>query len=169
MVARTRISDAYRTRAHALVALARSRRPTEAMPGARTWVEAQASDLEALSGLRGHLAIQPPPDGGGDGSLPEGPVPSAPWRPPGGERLRLAVAATAGDGDQAATAALVREGERRGLDAGELLAVAEQHWPKPRVPVRAFRAGRRWTAARLRQLHRPYRQSHVLAGRELQR
>jgi hypothetical protein len=34
MVARTRISDAYRTRAHALVALARSLRPAEVMPGA---------------------------------------------------------------------------------------------------------------------------------------
>jgi hypothetical protein len=163
MVARTRISDAYRARAHALVALARSWRPAEAMPGARTWVEAQTAGLEALSGLRGHLAIEPPDDGG-DGSPREGPVPSSPWRPPGGERLRLAVAAAAGDGDQAATAALVREGERHGLDPGELLAVAERHWPKPRVHVRAFRAGRRWTAARLP--HRPRRRAVVVAERE---
>jgi hypothetical protein len=155
MVARTRISDAYRARAHAIVALARSWRPTEAMPGARTWVEAQAAGLEALSGLRGHLAIAPPPDGGGDGSSPEGLVPSAPWRPAGGERLRLAVAAAARDGDQAATAALLREGERRGLDPGELLAVAERYWPKPALHRRARRAGRRWTVARLRRLHRP--------------
>jgi hypothetical protein len=41
MVARTRISDGYRARAHALVALARSWRPQEVMPGARTWAEAQ--------------------------------------------------------------------------------------------------------------------------------
>ena len=40
MVARTTISDGYRARAHALVALARSWRPTEVLPGARTWVEA---------------------------------------------------------------------------------------------------------------------------------
>jgi hypothetical protein len=39
MVARSRISDAYRARAHAIVALARSWRPQEAMPGARTWAE----------------------------------------------------------------------------------------------------------------------------------
>jgi hypothetical protein len=167
MVARTRISDAYRARAHAIVALARSWRPTEAMPGARTWVEAQAGGgLETLSGLEGHLAIEPPPDGGGDGSSPDAPVPSVPWRPPGGERVRLAVAAAAGDGDQAATAALVREGERRGLEVGELLAVAERHWPKPRVHVRAWRAGRRWTATRLRRLHRPRRRAVVVAERE---
>jgi hypothetical protein len=110
MVARTRISDAYRARAHAIVALARSWRPTEAMPGARTWVEAQAGGLEALSGLRGHLAIPPPPDDGLDGAPPNSAASPAPWRSPGGERLRLAVAAAAGDGDQAATAALIRGG-----------------------------------------------------------
>ena len=62
MVARTTISDGYRARAHALVALARSWRPTEVLPGARTWVEAQAAGQDALSGLQGHLAIEPPPD-----------------------------------------------------------------------------------------------------------
>jgi hypothetical protein len=35
MVARTQISDGYRARAHAMVALARSWRPAEALPGAR--------------------------------------------------------------------------------------------------------------------------------------
>jgi hypothetical protein len=166
MVSRTTISDAYRARAHAIVALARSLRPQEVMPGARTWAEAQAGGLEALSGLQGHLAIEPPPDDGKDGSPPKGPVLPALWRPPGGERLRLAVAAAAGDGDQAATAALVREGERRGLDAGELLAVAERHWPKPAPHRRAWRAGRRWTAARLRRLHRPRRRPVVVVERE---
>jgi hypothetical protein len=34
VVARTRISDGYRARAHAIVALARSLRPTETLPGA---------------------------------------------------------------------------------------------------------------------------------------
>ena len=43
MVARTTISDGYRARAHAMVALARSWRPAEVLPGARTWVEAQAA------------------------------------------------------------------------------------------------------------------------------
>jgi hypothetical protein len=43
MVARTTISDGYRARAHALVALARSWRPTEVLPGARSWAEAQAA------------------------------------------------------------------------------------------------------------------------------
>jgi len=165
MVARTRISDGYRARAHAIVALARSWRPQEIMPGARTWAEAQAAGLEALRGLHGHLAIEPPPDDGdGDGA----PSPAAPelTGPAGGARLRLAVAAAAGDGDQAATAALVREGTRRGLDAGELVAVAERHWPKPRLHRRAYRAGRRWTVARLRRLHRPHRRAAVVAERE---
>ena len=61
MVARTRISDGYRARAHAIVALARSWRPAEVMPGARTWADAQAAGLEAVRGLHGHLAIEPPP------------------------------------------------------------------------------------------------------------
>jgi hypothetical protein len=164
MVARTRISDAYRTRAHAIVALARSWRPQEAMPGARTWTEAQAGAQEALSGLRGHLAIEPPPDDG-DGAPPDGPVQPTPL--PGGQRLRLAVAAAARDGDQATAAALVREGERRGLDAAELIAVAERHWPRPALHRRAWRAGRRGMAAGLRRLHRPRRRpAGVLAERE---
>jgi hypothetical protein len=164
MVARTTISDGYRARAHALVALARSWRPAEVLPGARTWVEAQAAGQEALSGLSGQLAIEPPPDTDppGDGSGP----PSAPGPRPGGHRLRLAVAAAAQDGDQDATAAIVREGARQGLEVAELVAVAEQHWPKPRLAVRAFRAGRGWTAARLRRLHRPRRRAGVLADRE---
>ncbi len=43
MVARTAISDGYRARAHAMVALARACRPTEVLPGARSWAEAQAA------------------------------------------------------------------------------------------------------------------------------
>jgi len=163
MVARTTISDGYRARAHAIVALARSRRPQEVMPGARTWAEAQAAAEGALAGLQGHLAIQPPPDDGA-GSASPSPTPSGPL--PGGHRVRLAVAAAARDGDQDTTAALVREGARQGLDTGELVAVAERHWPKPRLPVRALRAGRGWTVARLRRLHRPRRPTSVLAERE---
>jgi hypothetical protein len=78
----------------------------------------------------------------------------------------LAVAAAAGDGDQAAIAALVREGARQGLDTGELVAVAERHWPRPRLHRRAWWVGRRWTAARLRRLHRPRRQAVVRVEQE---
>jgi hypothetical protein len=128
------------------------------------WVEAQAGAQEALSGLSGHLAIEPPPD---DGSQPErAPNGSVPPGPVAGYRLRLAVAAAAHDGDQAAIAALVREGARCGVDVGELVAVAERHWPKPRLHRRAWRAGRRWTATRLRRLHRPRRQAVVAAEQE---
>jgi len=80
--------------------------------------------------------------------------------------LRLAVAAAAWDGDQDATAAVVREGTRQGLDTAELIAVAEQHWPKPQLPLRAWRAGRHWTLARLRRLHRPHRPSAPVIQRE---
>jgi hypothetical protein len=149
MVARTTISDGYRARAHAMVALARSWRPTEILPGARTWVEVQAAGQEALSGLSGQLAIEPPPDSVG-ADLPESPGPA-----PTGHRLRLAVAAAARDGDQDATATLVHQAPAHGLEVSELLAVAETHWPKPALHRRAFRAGRRWTAARVQRLHRP--------------
>jgi hypothetical protein len=154
MVARTTISDGYRARAHAMVALARSWRPTEVLPGARSWVEAQAADQEALSGLQRQLAIAPPSDTAGDGLRP--PMPPEPsGSAPAGYRLRLAVAAAARDGDQDATATLVRQAPAHGLEVAELLAVAEAHWPKPRLHRRAWRAGRRWTAARWRRLHRP--------------
>jgi hypothetical protein len=152
MVARTTVSDGYRARAHAIVALARSWRPQEVMPGARSWHDARAAAQGALAGLRGHLAIEPPPDGG-EGNQPDHPAPSL--RLPAGARLRLAVAAAARDGDQDATAALVREGAGQGLDAAGLVAVAEHHWPKPRLHVRAWRAGRRWTTVQARRLHRP--------------
>ena len=108
------------------------------------------------------------PDADGDGLGP--PTPPESTEPaPAGHRLRLAVAAAARDGDQEATAALVRQAPAHGLEVSELLAVAEAHWPKPHLHRRIFRAGRRWTAARLRRLHRPHRQSHVLAGRKPQR
>jgi hypothetical protein len=120
-----------------------------------TWVEASQAGQEALSGLQGQLAIEPPPDVNGDSPGPPIP-PDEPWGPaPAGHRLRLAVAAAARDGDQDATAALVRQAPAHGLDMSELLAVAEAHWPKPRLHRRAWRASRRWTAARLRRLHRP--------------
>jgi len=126
MVARTAISDGYRARARAMVALARSWRPAEVLPGARTWVEASQAGQEALRGLQRHLAIEPPPDYLGAELAPEpsGPVPA-------GYRLRLAVAAAARDGDPDATGALVREGSRHGVDVTELVAVAEAPGPSP--------------------------------------
>src|ERR687892_644956 len=60
MVARTLIPKIYRDRAGGIVALARSWRPTEVLPGARTWLEAQAAGQDALSGLQGQLAMKPP-------------------------------------------------------------------------------------------------------------
>src|SRR6266508_357649 len=167
MVAQTRISDGYRARAHAIVALARSLRPGEVMPGARTWAEAQAGGPEALSGLAGHLAIPPPGDGSQPQRSPTAPIPPGP-PPVAGYRLQLAVAAAARDGDQAATAAIIRDGARQGLDPVQLLAVAARHWPTPRLPVRAYRASRRWAAARLRRLHRPRRKARVLVEQERQ-
>jgi hypothetical protein len=152
MVARTRISDGYRARAHAIVALARSLRPQEVMPGARSWAETQAAGQGSLAGLQEHLAIEPPSEGAASGLL-DHPTPSAPLQ--AGSRLRLAVVAAACDGDQDATAAIIREGAHQGLDAAGLVALAEAHWPKPRLHIRVWRTSRRWTAARLRRLHRP--------------
>ncbi len=179
MVARTRISDGYRARAHAIVALARSLRPAEVLPGARTWAEAQAGGVAALSGLAGHLAIQPPPDsrpvtpdgappppgGRSDSALPEPEAAEAPLLSVG-FRLRLAVAAAARDGDQAATVALIREGRRCGLDATVLLAVAARHWPQPRLRTRARQASQRWAVgcARWAWARRPHRQATVVAA-----
>jgi hypothetical protein len=155
MVARTQISDGYRARARALVALARAWRPQEVLPGARSWVEAQAAGPEALSGLQGQLAIAPPPR---PPRQPAEPTAVA-IRPPAGQRLRLAVAAAARDGEQDATAALVRQGPSHGVEVAELVAVAERSWPKPGLHRRAWRASRRWTTARLRRLHRPQGQA----------
>jgi hypothetical protein len=104
---------------------------------ARTWRDAEQAAQGALAGLRAHLAIEPPPDPDLSGTHSGPPTPPL----PSGSRLRLAVAA-ARDGDQDATIAIVREAARQGLDAAELVAVAEHHWPKPRLPVRAWRAGR---------------------------
>jgi hypothetical protein len=179
MVARTRISDGYRARAHAIVALARSWRPQEVMPGARTWAEAQAGSLEALAGLAGHLAIQPPPDSlpvapDDDGPPPSGRSGGALGEPDAAEapllavgyRLRLAVAAAARDGDQAATVALLREGRRCGLAVTVLLAVAARHWPQPRLRTRARLAGQRWAVdcARWAWARRPRRRAAVVVA-----
>jgi hypothetical protein len=129
--------------------------------------EVSQAGQEALSGLQGHLAIEPPPEQDGDGLVPSRP-PDPPGPAPTGHRLRLAVAAAAsdgdgdGDGDQDATASVVRQAPAHGLDVAELVAVAEAHWPKPRLHRRAWPASRRWTAARLRRLHRHRRTAGAL-------
>ncbi len=194
MVARTAISEAYRARAQAIVALARSWHPEEVLPGARAWPEAAEAAQGALGGLAGHLAIAPPPDHDGQAGDPDdgGPPPAshAPrahngHRPAGGlagepaapepgpvsaarYRLHLAMAAAAREADSEATAALLREAERRGLRVSELAAVAEQHWPRPRLRTRARRAGQRWAAERLRRTwaHRPHRPAATLTQRQ---
>jgi len=194
MVARTTISDGWRARARALVALARSLRPEEALPGARAWRDAEQAAHGALAGLRAHLAIAPPParhdhqgggpdDGGplagsdhrpaaGPGGPPAGataaPEPSpTPPAAAAGYRLRLAMAAAARQADHATTRALLAEAERRGLPTPELLAVAERHWPTPPLHRRIGRAGRRWTASQLRRAG--HRLRHQRTSRQEQR
>jgi len=56
-------------------------------------------------------------------------------------RLRLAVAAAARQADTEQPAALLREAERCGLSSNDLFAVAERHWPQPRLRSRARRTG----------------------------
>jgi len=60
------------------------------------------------------------------------------------------VAAAARQRDTDTIRALVGEAERRGLAAGELLAVAERHWPGPPLGRRARHAGSRWAASSVR-------------------
>src|SRR6266511_4313619 len=167
MVARTTISHAYRARAHAIVALARSLRPAASIPGARSWAEVEASTSGVLVGVGGHLAVQPPPTGPGAHVEPDpdGAVPLV-----AGYRLRLAVIAAAREADVPAAAALIREAQRQGLDPSWLLAVAARHWPPPRLPVRVSRAGRRWAAAGARWAwaRRPRRRAVALAEQERQ-
>jgi hypothetical protein len=187
LVARTQISDAWRARARAIVALARSWRPEEALPGARAWPDAEQAAAGALAGLVGHLAIEPPSardsvaEGGPDDS---GPLPGRPGWPasgPGGRpagavadpepphgplaavgyRLRQAVTTAAREGDRQTVQALLSEADRRGLPAGGLLAVAERHWPAPALPRRLGRAGRRWAWT-----HRPRRPSRPVLQRQ---
>ena len=114
MVARTTISDGYRARAHAMVALARSWRPTGGPAGCPHLGRGPGSRPGGPERPQGQLAIEPPPDDArrdGAAMPPEPPGPA-----PAGHRLRLAVAAAARDGDQDATAALVRQGPAHGVD-----------------------------------------------------
>jgi hypothetical protein len=167
MVARTAIPAAYRARAHAIVALARSLRPAASIPGARSWAEADAAASGVLAGVGGHLAIDPPPSLPGtqvDAGTGDGPPLVA------GYRLRLAVITAARHADAPTATALIRQGQRQGLDPNWLLAVAARHWPPPRLHTRAWRAGRRWAAngACWALARRPRRRAGALVEQERQ-
>jgi hypothetical protein len=168
MVARTAIPEVYRGRARGIVALARSLRPAASIPGARSWAEIEATANGALHGVGGHLALALPSSAERPaaqvGLERDGGVPLV-----AGYRLRLAVITAARHADAPAATALIRQGQRQGLDATWLLAVAARHWPPPRLPVRGWRAGQRWAAsgARWAWARRPRRRAaRLLAGRE---
>jgi hypothetical protein len=167
MVARTHIPAGYQARAHAIVALARSLRPQQSIPGARSWTEADAAASGVLAGVGGHLALQPPPDLPGAHVEPDlgGAAPLV-----AGYRLRLAVITAARHADAPTATALIRQGQRQGLDPNWLLAVAARHWPPPSLPVRAARAGRRWAAngACWALARRPRRRAVALVEQERQ-
>jgi hypothetical protein len=166
MVARTHVPELYRDRARGIVALARSLRPAASIPGARSWAELEATANGALVGVGRHLALPPSPElpGAQVGLERDGGAPLV-----AGYRLRLAVIGAAHHADVPAATALIREGQRQGLDPGWLLAVAARHWPPLSLHVRAWRAGRRWAAsgARWAWARRPRRRAAgLLAGRE---
>jgi hypothetical protein len=193
MVARTAIAACYRTRAHAIVALARALRPEQALPGARSWQEIQAAVQGALVGVGRHLAIEPPTtsppgdpdpnpppaptgpagsgtgDGGGQGYAQAEPEPQAEGVPlVAGYRLRLAVITAARQADVHTTQALLHQAQQQQLDPTWLLAVAARHWPPPRLALRVGRAGRRWAigCARAAWAHRPRRPAGTVVQRE---
>jgi hypothetical protein len=163
IVTRTHIPPAMRDRAVAMIALARSWRPDQLLPGARHWAEVeQTAGLAALEVQR-HLALEPPPtidpdrltarmpdlpSGSGDSEDQDqaavGPVDGTGWR------LRLAVATAAREADQREVAALIRHGATLGLDERMLVAVAQAHWSAGPLAMRACRAGLRWLRARAR-------------------
>jgi hypothetical protein len=162
MVARTRIAPAMRDRARAMIALARSWRPDQPLPGARSWIEVQETAGVAALEVERHLAIEPPPaddrapvrlpdlpagldeaaqvdqDQEDAGQAWEGPVDAAGWR------LRLAVVTAAREGDSEQVTALIHHASGLGLAEGTLVAVARANWPPAAFPVRACRAGLRW-------------------------
>jgi hypothetical protein len=166
MIARTAIPEVYRDRARGIVALARCLRPAASIPGARSWAELDATANGALVGVGRHLALSPSPElpGAQVGLEGDGGAPLV-----AGYRLRLAVITAARDADVPTAMALIREGQRQGLDAAWLLAVAARHWLPPSLSVRVARTGRRWAAsgARWAWARRPRRRAaRLVAGRE---
>jgi hypothetical protein len=147
------------------VALARSLRPAASIPGARSWAELDATANGALVGVGRHLAL--PSSAASPAAQVEVERDGAPLV--AGYRLRLAVITAAYHADVPTATALIRQGQRQGLDAAWLLAVAARHWPPPPLRTRVWRAGRRWAAsgARWAWARRPRRRAaRLLAGRE---
>jgi hypothetical protein len=166
IVTRTQIPPAIRDRARAMIALARSWRPEQPLPGARSWEEVQERAGIAALEVERHLAIEPPPAGdlpvvvpldvpplpahhgevGEDqdqvDATPTGPVDGTGWR------LRLAIATAARHSDRELVDALLQHGTGLGLDTGMLLAVAQAHWPPAALPLRACRSALRWLRRR---------------------
>jgi hypothetical protein len=175
IVTRTHIPPAIHHRAHATIALARSMRPEQPLPGARSWSEVQQTSGMAAIEVEHHLAIEPPatddravaqlpnlpPSLGGTAKVnehqdqaarqrrpPGGPVDAAGWR------LRLAIATAAREADRGEVAALLRHATRLGLAEPTMVAVAQANWPPAALPVRACRAGLRWLQKRARRAGR---------------
>jgi hypothetical protein len=189
MVARTHIAGCYRTRAHAIVALARALRPEQALPGARSWAQAQLAVQGALVGVGRHLAIEPPASSPDDPDPDPPPAPAGPAGPGAGHggsaqaepelraegvplvagyRLRLATITAARHAALPTTQALLHQAQHQQLDPSWLLAVAARHWPPPHLVVRVARVGRRWAigCARTAWAHRPRRPAGTIAQRE---
>jgi hypothetical protein len=167
IVTRTHIPLAIRDRARAMIALARSWRPEQPLPGARSWEEIQESAGIAALEVERQLAIEPPPASDlpavvpldvpplpgqhgddaedqdqADPQPPGGPVDGAGWR------LRLAITRAAQEGDRELVAALLQHGATIGLDGAMLLAVAQAHWPAGPLPLRVCRGALRWLRRR---------------------
>jgi hypothetical protein len=171
IITRSRITPAVRDRARAMIALARSLRPDQPLPGARSWTEVQQDTGMAALEVQRHLAIEPPPadhrtsvrlpdlppgpvqavevnqvnqdqDQAEQEQRSEGPVDAAGWR------LRLAVATAAREGDGEQVTALIRHATTLELDEGMLVAVVRANWPPAWLPVRVCRAGLRWLRGR---------------------
>jgi len=183
IVTRTRIAPAMRDRAAAMIALARSLRPDQPLPGARSWVEVQETAGMAALEVERHLAIEPPPaadrasarlpdlppglihdrqageaDQDHADHEPDGPVDGAGWR------LRLAIATAAREGDAEQVTALIHHATTLGLAETMLVAVARANWPPAAFPVRACRAGLRWLGERARRA-RPRRANRAVVKR----
>jgi hypothetical protein len=181
IVTRTRIAPAIRDRARATIALARSLRPDQPLPGARSWEEVQETAGVAALEVQRHLALEPPAsqdrapvpvpdpppnplqaaevdqDQADQQHTTGGPVDGAGWR------LRLAVATAAREGDAEQVTALIHHASSLGLAEAMLVAVARAHWPAGPLPIRVCRAGLRWLRRQVRI--RPRQANHGVVER----
>jgi hypothetical protein len=186
IVTRTQIPPPIRDRAMATIALARSLRPEQPLPGARSWAEVQETSGVAAIEVEHHLAIEPPPARDrASAQLPDlppslgdtaevnehqdhadhapkrsgGPVDAAGWR------LRLAIATAAREADRGEVAALIRHGVALGFAEPMLVGVAHANWPPAVFPLRACRAGLRWLRARAQHAGHARRAQRAHRGR----